>query len=160
MQIPMFCRALTGAVGLFVLSSDAIAATTNVPFAATVISACVLTVGTPGVMATSADYTVLDSEETGGVSGLVTIVSTGAAFAVSADAPTDFTVAPSGGGDNVTFEASYQATGATSIGETLGSVTTPLNLGLTSLTVDLKGTKSTGVFPQGVYAAEVVVRCE
>lgn len=138
----------------------ATAVTTNVPFTSTVASACVLTVGTPGVMAPSAGYSTLDTQEAGGTSSIVTVISTGATFSVSADAPTAFSVAPSGANDNLAFEAKYQGNGATTIGETLGSVSTLLGLGLTTLTLDLKATKSTGVFPQGLYTTEVVVRCE
>lgn len=136
------------------------AVTSNVPFTSAVASACVLTVGTPGVMAPDAGYSTLDSQEAGGTSSIVTVVSTGATFSVSAEAPTAFSAAPSGGNDNLTFEAKYQASGATTIGETLGNVVTPLSLGLTTLTLDLKATKSTGVFPQGLYTTDVVIRCE
>ncbi|MCB1506994.1 MAG: hypothetical protein KDJ47_18670 [Hyphomicrobiaceae bacterium] len=142
------------------LSSPTDAATTSVPFTSTVLSTCVLTVGTPGVLAPNSDYTVLDSQEAGGTSSIVTVTSTGASYSVSTDAPSSFNVAPTGGNDNLTFEASYQGTGATTIGSTLGTVSTLLGLGLTTVTLDLKATKSTGVFPQGAYTTEVVVRCE
>lgn len=141
-------------------ATPAAAVTTNVPFTSTVASACVLTVGTPGVMAPDAGYATLDTTESGGTSSVVTVISTGATFSVSADAPTTFSTAPTGANDNLTFEAKYQGTGATTIGETLGTVSTPLGLGLTTLTLDLKATKSTGVFPQGLYTTDVVVRCE
>lgn len=155
-------RAFPIAVALFLgtLAPNAHAVTATVPFAGAVASTCVLTVGVPGVVAPNADFTALDSREAAGTSGTVAVLTTGTTFSLSADAPTGFNVAPTGGGDNVTFEARYQATGATTIGATLGTVTTPLNLGLTTASVDLTATKSAGVFPQGAYEADIVVRCE
>lgn len=131
-----------------------------VPFTGLVTSTCVLTVGTPGVLGANADYSTLSSAAAGGTAGLVTALSTGTTFRVSAIAPTSFSISPDGGNDGVTFAASYQASGATSIGNTLGAVTTTLGLGLTNLTVNLDATKSSGPFPGGAYTAEVVVRCE
>ncbi len=144
----------------FVMQPSAVyAQTTNVPFAAAVTSVCILSVVTPGVLATSTDFTKLDSREAAGVSGAVAIVNTGP-FSVSAEAPSAFTIAPAGGDDNVSFQAFYTASGATTAGETLGSVATPLATGITNLEVDLEAAKTGGVFAQGAYAAEVLVRCE
>lgn len=139
--------------------TSAAAQTTNVPFNAVVTSVCAVTVVTPGVMATSTDFKKLDSREAAGVAGVVEIINTGP-FSVSAEAPSVFTAAPAGGGDNVNFQAFYTASGATTSGETPGTTQTPLATGVTNLDIDLVASKSTGVFPQGAYATEVVVRCE
>ncbi len=136
------------------------AATTNVPFAGTVISTCTLAIGTPGVLAPSSDYKTLGSTQPGGTSGSVTVISTGSSFRISADAPSSFAIAPADGNTNVSFVARYQATGATTIGQTIGSTATTLLPGLTTLGVDLTATKSAGVFSQGLYQTEVIVRCE
>lgn len=138
----------------------AVAATANVPFTGIVTATCVLTVGTPGVMSASTDFTSLRSTNAGGVAGTVAALSTGTTFKVSAIAPTSFTSSPAGGGDAVSFNALYTGTGATSIGSTPGATTTTLNSGLTNISVDLAAVKSSGTFNGGAYAAEVIVRCE
>jgi hypothetical protein len=140
--------------------SHAFAATANVPFSGIVVSTCTLAVTSPGTLAASSNYTVLSSTQAGGSSGAVTIVSTGTAFKVSATAPSSFTVSPADGNTNTSFQAHYQATGATSIGTQLGTTQSTLNSGITNLTVDLAATKSSGVFSQGAYTSEVIVRCE
>jgi hypothetical protein len=136
------------------------AATGTVPFTGIVTTTCVLTVGLPGVMAPTADYGTLSSSASGGIAGTVQALATGGNFKVSAVAPTSFTLAPPGGGDNVNFAASYSAAGSTTIGTTPGANQTALNAGLTNLSVNLAATKSAGVFAGGAYAAEVIVRCE
>lgn len=145
---------------LLVGAGPAFAATGNVPFAATVLSTCTVTVGTAGVMAANSDFTVLDTEEAGGNAGLAAVVSTGAAFSVSVDEPTAFLISPTGGNDNLSFDVKYDATGVTTASGVIGSVATLLNPGLTTVSVDLKATKSVGVFSEGAYTTEAVVRCE
>lgn len=136
------------------------AATANVPFTGIVTATCVLTVGTPGLMGASTDFTSLSTRGTGGLAGSIAALSTGTNFKVSAIAPTAFTLAPAGGGDAVNFTASYSGTGSTTIGSTPGTTTTTLNTGLTNLSIDLAAVKSSGTFNGGAYAAEVIVRCE
>lgn len=153
-----FAGVATGAV--FAASGPAIAVTANVPFSGLVTATCVLTVGTPGVLAPNTDFTVLSSLAAGGVPGSIAVLSTGASFKISAIAPTAFTLAPATGGDSVTFASQYQATGATTVGSTPGTTETTVNAGLTNMVVNLAATKSVGNFAGGAYAAEVVVRCE
>lgn len=143
-----------------IASQPAFAADATVPFAGLVTSTCVLTVGTPGVMAASTDFRALSSTNAGGIPGTVSALSTGSSFKVSALAPTAFTTAPQGGGDAVSFHANYSATGSTSIGNTPGTTPTTLNSGLTNISVNLNAVKSAGTFNGGAYAAEVIVRCE
>lgn len=144
----------------FGASQPARSAETIVPFTGLVLATCVLTVGTPGILGANADYSVLSSTGAGGVPGLVTVLSTGANFNVSAIAPSAFTISPEGGNDSVAFAANYQGAGATSIGNTPGATATRVNTGITALTVNLEAAKSSGPFPGGAYTAEVVVRCE
>lgn len=136
------------------------AQTANMPFTAAVLSTCTIVIATPGVMAPNSDFTVLDSEESGGTSGVATVTTTDSAFSISVDAPTTFFDAPTGGNDNVAFAAKYSATGATSASDVVGTVTTLINPGVTSMEVDVTATKSSGVFTQGAYAATATVRCE
>ncbi|MDX2259928.1 MAG: hypothetical protein NW205_13565 [Hyphomicrobiaceae bacterium] len=145
---------------LALAASPARAVDAIVPFTGLVTSTCVLTVGTPGVLAAGAGLDTLSSSAAGGIPGTVTALTTGSNFRISTIAPSNFSIAPPGGGDGVNFSASYRATGATSIGDTLGLNETRLGLGVSILTVNLAAQKSGGAFPGGAYAAEVVVRCE
>lgn len=141
-------------------SSTSLAVDASVPFAGTVLTTCVLTVGTPGVLASDATFTSLASTNAGGAAGSVTALATGSGYKVSALAPTAFTASPTGGGDNVTFSASYSGTGSTSIGVTPGATPTTLATGTTILSVDMNAQKTSGTFAGGAYSAVVTVRCE
>lgn len=158
LRSPLFTT--ISALSIVVAAQSANAADATVPFTGTVLSTCLLTVGTPGVLAASGDYTTLASTNAGGVSGSVTALATGGNFKISAIAPTAFTAAPVGGGDNVSFATQYSGTGATSIGSTPGTTQTTLSQGATVVSVDLNAAKSSGAFAGGAYAATVTVRCE
>ena len=157
----MLARIALAAAALACLTPvAAVAQTANVPFTGLVTSTCVLTVGTPGVLAANAGFTSLASVNSGGVPGTVSVLSTGSSFFVSADAPSAFTTAPSGGDANVDFSVRYQGSGATTIADTAGTTPTRVNAGVTLLTVNLTAEKSSGTFPAGAYLTEAVVRCE
>ena len=113
-----------------------------------------------GVLAANAGFTSLASVNSGGVPGTVSVLSTGNSFFVSADAPSAFTTAPSGGDANVDFSVRYLGSGATTIADTAGTTPTRVNAGVTLLTVNLTAEKSSGTFPAGAYLTEAVVRCE
>jgi hypothetical protein len=153
---------LTGSLclGLILSPTKSSAATANVPFTGAVLSVCVLTVGTPGVIAPNSSYTQLSSKNAGGSAGTVTALATGTGFAITTEAPSSFTSAPAGGGTNAAFASSYSGSGATTISSTDGATQTSLNAGTTNLDVHLTATKSSGTFPAGSYSAEVLVRCE
>lgn len=150
--------AIVAAVAVMPLQANA--ATGNIPFSGGVANTCIVTVGSSGTLATSADYTVLGSEEAGGVAGTATLLTTGAGFELSADAPTSFTTTAATGNNNVSFEANYSSTGANTIAQTDGSTPTALNRGSSSVTINMSGTKSSGSFEAGTYSAVVVLRCE
>lgn len=146
------CLALT--------SGAAMPATSNIPFTGAVLSVCALTVGLPGIIAPNATYTQLSSDNSGGQNGTISVLTTGTGFSITTEAPSNFTLAPTGGNSNVTFASTYSATGVTTISLAAGTTITPLNLGLTTATVHLSATKSSGSFPAGAYSTEVLVRCE
>ncbi|WP_295813597.1 hypothetical protein [uncultured Nitratireductor sp.] len=143
-----------------VFTSPAAAITDTVIFNGNVLSTCLITLGTPGILASNGDFSVLSSTEAGGASGSATILTTGTSFSVSTSTPAAFIAAPTGGDDNVTFASSYSASGVTTLLDVVGSVTSPLGLGLTNVDVDMSATKSTGTFPAGSYTAEVTLTCE
>ena len=132
----------------------------TVTFSSTIAGICSLLIDTNGLMAANATYTELSSQELLGLPAAVTAVTTSGGYSVSALAPGAFTSAPAGGDADVTFAAVYSGLGTTIIPETDGATPTPLNLGLTVLTVNLAATKSSGTFPAGNYQADVIVRCE
>ena len=132
----------------------------DVLFGGSVLSTCVLTVGVPGVMATSADSKTMSSKIAGGNRGTVVAVATGSTFSISTTAPTSFAVAPGDGGSNVDFTAEYEGTGATNSGVKSGGTATPLAAGVSTVGVDLAATKTTGVYEAGIYSAAVTVTCE
>lgn len=133
------------------------AATGIVPFEGLITNACVLTVGTPGVLAPNSNFTSLSSANSGGVAGTMAVLTTGAGFKVSLDDVSAFTT---GNSTNVAFSSTYSGTGATTIGSTSGSTQTAINTGLTNLSVGLSATKTSGSFGAGAYTAAVTVRCE
>lgn len=158
MRKSILAAATAGAV--MASSGQALAVTANVPFTGIVTATCVLTVGTPGVLAANTDFTVLSSSAAGGTPGSILVLSTGSSFKVSAIAPSVFTLAPPTGSDSVTFASRYQTTGATATGPTPGATETTIAPGTTNMVVNLDATKTSGNFNGGAYAAEVIVRCE
>ncbi len=140
--------------------AQAFAVTGNVQFDGSVSNTCAITVNTAGTLATNVGQTVLGSEQAGGAAGTATIVTTSAAYQVSADAPTAWTAFPTGGDTNVTFAANYATTGATTISKTSGATQSALATGSTDVNVNMSATKSSGSFPTGTYGAVVTLRCE
>ncbi len=144
-------------VALVGFSSQGFAADASAVFAGAVASTCVLTVGTPGIITADAGFTQLDSDNAGGAESTVAALATGASFKISALAPAGFTA---GSSTNVTFAADYSLTGATVATNVAGATTTTLGSGLSTVSVGLEATKSSGTFAAGAYAAAVTVRCE
>lgn len=146
------------AFGVLACASPAMAQSAVVTFNATILPSCALVVGTPGVLAVNSDNTELDSSAAGGVSGTATVLTTGLGYKLQIDPPSGFRLAPSGGQPD-TIDVDYQAGGVT-LG-IITDVTAPLNLnlGLTTLDIDMVANKTSGFFPSGVYAADVTVRC-
>ncbi|MGL4396484.1 MAG: hypothetical protein ACRCS9_08105, partial [Hyphomicrobium sp.] len=77
-------KAIAGAGLLTILATSAHALDATVPFTGVVLSTCVLTVGTPGLMAAGTDFTTLSSTNSGGTPGTIAVLSTGTNFKVSA----------------------------------------------------------------------------
>lgn len=145
------------AIPLFA-SQQAHADTAIVPFNGLITSTCVLTVGTPGILAPNATFTQLSSKNGSGISGGVTALTTGGTFNLSMQTPTTFTIAPPN--SESTFTVEYSASGATTVGLTSGLINTLLGIGLTTVSVDLTADKNTGTYATGDYAAIVTVTCE
>jgi hypothetical protein len=146
----------TGLLLLHTLPANA----ADIPFNGTVVASCVLTVGTPGILAVNSDSTILGSQQSGGLAGSANALTTGTGYSVSVSSPASFTLGPADASDNVTFSSSYQGSGATNFSQTSESTSTSLNLGLTTIGVDLTATKTSGIFSAGNYTAATTVTCE
>lgn len=148
------------AVAALMVPFNANAATGNIPFNGNVVDTCVVTVGAPGSLGANTGFTVLGSEEAGGIAGTATLLTTGSTFSLSTDAPSAFDSAPAGGGTNVTFSSNYSASGDNVIAQTSGATATALGAGSTSVSVNMAATKSAGTYTAGIYSATVILRCE
>ena len=160
MKKPLIATALLSPLFLAATHISAVAATDTIPFSGTVDPVCTILVDSPGTIAPNTDHTALSSQEAGGSPGVATIQTSNANFSVSTTAPTVFTSAPTGGDTDVTFATFYSASGATTLDNIAGSSASVLDQGTTTLSVDLTATKASGTFPDGNYAADVVVTCE
>jgi hypothetical protein len=138
----------------------AISAEGNIPFSGSVQDTCIISVGNTGTLSVNTNHTVLGSEEAGGSAATATVLTTGEGYSLRADAPTAFQTTATTGNNNVSFEANYKASGASSIGKTDGKIASPLNRGSTSVDIDMSGTKTSGTFEAGSYDAIVLLRCE
>ncbi len=150
-SIALAAAALIGTVGA------AHAVDSNAKFGGSVNNSCSLAAGTDGVLMPNIDSDVLSSKVTGGVNATVAALVTARGFTVRALAPIAFTL---GDSTNVTFASNYSLTGSTTASNVAGATATTLNRGPHQVLVDLVATKSTGVFANGTYQAEVTVRCE
>ena len=135
------------------------AASGDVIFNGAVVSTCLLSVGTAGTLAASADNKTLDSELGGGVAGKAVIVTSGANFQISASAPTSWAVKPGTFSDATTFSTKLQTTGATTLPLADGTTGRDLTVGQTNVDVHLKAVTPT-VFHSGAYQGVVTVTCE
>lgn len=152
--------AMLAAAAAVAMPASAFAATGDVQFDGSVSNTCSITVNSAGTLTTNVGQTVLGSEETGGAAGTATVVTTSAAYSISADAPLAFGTAPAGGNTSVTFAANYAASGPTTISQTPGGTASPLSTGSYDVDVNMAATKTSGSFPTGTYDATVVLRCE
>lgn len=135
---------------------------------------CLLQLVRAGITAPSTDNTVLDSQNAGGLSAQIRVISNRASvnapvlpgFKISFEAPTSFTTAPAGGNANVNFQALYSGSSVTdgvnfALQDGINEVTLPsAGESTTQITGHLRAEKTTGTFPAGSYASEAVFRCE
>ncbi len=139
-------------------AEDARAVDGTISYGATITGTCILNVTTNGSLGPNGTLTELSSTNPGGISGTVTALTTGVGFDVQVVNPTGFSAAPSGiAAPN--FSTSFTGSGVTAIGATAPGTTRTLAVGLTTLTVDLTADLGGSAFPNGTYAADVIVRC-
>lgn len=148
---------IAAAAALAIIPVEALAATGNVTFGATITHSCAIDQVVNGSLGANAGFTVLSSTVGSGTSGSARIVATGSAFDVSVGSPT--LSKPAGDTSSQTLASSYSASGATTIATT--SAANDLNNGTTNVTVDMSATKSgSDVFEAGLYTGTVVLTCQ
>jgi hypothetical protein len=137
------------------------AATTGALFSGSILSTCILVAGTPGIITANADYTGMSSHNGGGLASTVVATATGSSFDITTEAPAAFTLAPAGANTGTTFSSTYALSGATTAVEADGATPRGLNIGISTITVNMAATKSADAFPASpTYTATVTVRCE
>lgn len=127
----------------------------NVSLSGLVVNACILTVGTPGVLAPASSGLRLGSEETGGLPATLTVVATGTAPTLSFAAPT--LSAPAGSSGSTT-EIRYNASGSGASQAYTSSASAAAAHLLDTFTVNARVSNSSG-FSSGLYTASTVVTC-
>ena len=132
----------------------------DILFGGNILSSCVLVVGAPGVFGVNANGDVLSSKEAGGSAGTLTATATGTGYEISITSPAAFTVSPAGATSDATFVSTYSLSGDTIVGETDEATSSPVNTGITNVSVDLVATKNSGIYSAGNYQAPVTVTCE
>ncbi|MXO91792.1 hypothetical protein [Pontixanthobacter aquaemixtae] len=143
--------ALIGAV-----SFSSHAAAQDITMAGTVISSCVLTVPTPGVLVPATDGTRIGTEEgVGGLPATLTVVALGSTPTVNFAAPT---VAGPAGATGLTSEVAYTSAGSGANQAYTSSPSSASSDLLDSFTVQGRVSGSNG-FPQGLYTMTVTVTC-
>jgi hypothetical protein len=130
----------------------------DIPFRASLEESCTIELQSDGLLVRDG-LEVLDSAAAGGRAGVATIYTTGAGFQTSLNTPQAFSSAPSGTG-GVTFTSTYSSTGATTTPKVAGSTITSLEVGASTLSVDLRAVASNAIFQKGDYEAFVTVTCE
>ena len=133
--------------------------TGDVQFNGLILDSCTVLVLTAGTLAVNTDGDLLSSENLGGLPGTATVTSTGLGYDLSISAPTGFDSAPTDGGTNTTFDASFSSLGTTidplvEVGDLLS-----LGLGISTLTINASAEKSTGIFPAGTYEMTATLTC-
>lgn len=121
---------------------------------------CVLLATSPGALGPNPRATVLTSTKFGGRNGSIQARATRNGYSVSVLGPNGFTNSPIGGGDDVKFETQYSMRRATKAFSVPATITTPINRGRTEIEINVQARKLSGAFTAGVYATEVLVRCE
>lgn len=133
------------------------AAAANVGFTGAVVNLCVLTLTTPGVLASSTDGKRLGSDETGGVAATVNIVATGTNPTINFTAPS--LSAPNGAAGGMTKAIAYTSPGGANQAFTSGASSYAMNRLLDVITVHGHVDSASG-FASGTYSLSSTATCQ
>jgi hypothetical protein len=133
------------------------AAAVDVTFTANLINSCILSLNTPGAMAVSTDGKTMSSENVGGASAVMLLVSIGAAPTLNFSAPT--LVSPAGWSGTPTTSIKYTSLGGANQAFTTTSSTATAGVLIDAFTINTKVENATG-FANGNYTVREVVTCQ
>ena len=153
------------------------ASSAEIPFTGAVniaAESCIVQLLEAGTMFANNNKTRLESQRFGGTPGRARVISrkldqstgTTGRFRITFEPPTAFTSAPAGGNDNVRFRTRYSGTSelnGVNFGMRNGTRAVRLPRFGTTVTLiegHLLTRKRSGIFPDGLYSAEVILRCE
>lgn len=155
------CRPLVAVVRSLVLAAVAPAFALAAPG-----GTCTIVLGASGTLKPDALLSSLGTKNAGGVSARATVTASNSScvvtipstcFQLTVVPPSSFMSAPANGNVNVSFQASMTVAGSSSL---LNILSLLIVNGSTLFDLDLKATKSSGMFSAGAYQAEEVLRCE
>ncbi len=121
---------------------------------------CQIIVTRNGSMMQNVGSTKLSSQINPALPGLADVTTSNGSYYLSVDRPTGFSIAPSGGSDDVEFSTQFTGRGKTDFALTPGDSRVKLKNGLTNVEVHLEAKKIRGSFKAGNYRATVILRCE
>lgn len=129
----------------------------NVTLSGLVVNLCVLTLSTPGTLASSADGTELSSDQTGGLPATLTVVATGSAPTINFTAPS--LQAPGGASGSITKAIGYTSLSGAAQGYTSSSSSYTQPGLLDTFTVKGKLNSAVG-FSTGTYTISTTATCQ
>lgn len=130
-----------------------------VNFSGTVVDSCVLTLNSPGVLATSTGGTRLASDEAGGAPAVLSVVATGTAPTIAFTAPS-LASAPGDLSGTPVVSISYTSLRGANQGYTSSASGYTLTGGLLdTVNINARADNSAG-FTQGSYTVSTVATCE
>lgn len=132
-------------------------AATDVTFTGLVINSCVLTLGTPGLLAPSTDGQTLSSENGGGLASTLAVVAVGLAPTLNFSAP--ILTTPNGYAGEATSAIRYTSLGGANQPYTTASSSARAGVLLDTFTIHSRVTSPTG-FSGGTYNVRTTVTCQ
>lgn len=145
--VPTLALAITTA-------TPATAAPQNIIMTGAVLNVCILTVSTPGILATGPSGTELSTTQTGGLAAVLAVVATGTAPTITFTSPA---VSGPSSGDAVAAFA-YSSPGGASQDFTSSGYTYSMDRLLDTVAINGRATNPTG-FASGTYTMSATATC-
>jgi len=145
------------AFGAAVLGAAQPATAADVVLTGLVVNSCTLTITTPGALAPAVDGMTLASDQTGGVTAVLSLVAAGTQPTVSFSAPT--LAGPTGFSGTPTTEIRYTSTSGAMQTYTSMATSAPVNGLIDTFSVNGRVTSASG-FASGQYTVTTVATCQ
>ena len=121
---------------------------------------CQIIVTRNGTMMQNVGSTRLSSQINPAMPGMADVTTSNGSYYLSVDRPSGFSIAPSGGSDDVEFSTQFSGSGKTDFALTPGDSRVKLKNGLTNVESHLEARKLRWSFKAGNYRATMILRCE